>query len=91
MVYKLRCPLRRVYPDLLPPPPQENKSTASGAKYARSSVIFPSPYGLCQGEVDAMKTGPKLNLIKKNVGKEGVGGGEGNPITLTVSSLVSEF
>ena len=38
-----------------------------------------------------MKTGPKLNLIKKNVGKEGVGGGEGNPITLTVSSLVSEF
>ena len=52
-----------------------NKSTASGAKYARSSVIFPHPNGLCQGEVDAVKTGPKLNLIKKNLGKEGVGGG----------------
>ena len=40
-----------------------------------------------------MKTGPKLNLIKKNVGKEGVGGGggESNPTTPTVSSLVSEF
>ena len=40
-----------------------------------------------------MKTGPKLNLIKK-LGKEGGGGGgggEGNPTTLTVSSLVSEF
>ena len=42
-----------------------NKSTASGAKYARSSVIFPHRNGLCQGEVDAVKTGPKLNLIKK--------------------------
>ena len=36
-----------------------------------------------------MKRGPKLNRIK-NLGKGGVGGG-GNPTTLTVSSLVSEF
>ena len=47
----------------------KNKSTASGAKYARSSNI-PSPYGLCQGEVDAVKRGPKLNMIKK-LGKGG--------------------
>ena len=40
-----------------------------------------------------MKTGPKLNLIKKKLGNEGVGGGggEGNPTTVTVGSLVSEF
>ena len=41
-----------------------------------------------------MKTGQKLNLIKKIGGKGGGGGGEGevNPTTLiTVSSLVSEF
>ena len=50
-----------------------NKSTASGAKYARSSVIFPHRNGLCQGEVDAVKTGPKLNLIKKIWGKRGWG------------------
>ena len=37
-----------------------------------------------------MKTGPKLNLIKKIGGKGGEG--EVNPTTLiTVSSLVSEF
>ena len=34
-----------------------------------------------------MKRGPKLNLMKK-IGERGVGG---NPTTLTVSSLVSEF
>ena len=69
-----------------------NKSTASGAKYARSSVIFPHRNGLCQGEVDAVKTGPKLNLIKKIWGKRGWGwGGEGYPTTLIVSSLVCEF
>ena len=70
-----------------------NKSTASGAKYARSSVIFPHRNSLCQGEVDAVKTGPKLNLIKKNCrGKRGWGwGGEGYPTTLIVSSLVCEF
>ena len=39
-----------------------------------------------KGEVDAVKRGPKLNLIKKIGGK-----GDGNPTTLTVSSLVSEF
>ena len=48
-----------------------------------------------RGEVDAVKRGPKLNLIKKNlrkVGGGGWGGGRGgNPTTLTVSSLVSEF
>ena len=43
-----------------------------------------------------MKTGQKLNLIKKIGGKGGGGGGGGegevNPTTLiTVSSLVSEF
>ena len=43
-----------------------------------------------------MKTGPKLNLIKK-FGERGGGGGgggggeEGNPKNLTVISLVSEF
>ena len=26
---------------------------------------IPSLYGLCQGEVDAVKRGPKLNLITK--------------------------
>ena len=31
-------------------------------------------YDLCQGEVDAVKRGPKLNLIK-NLGKVGGGGG----------------
>ena len=35
-----------------------------------------------------MKTGLKVNLIKK-IGEKG--GGGGNPTTLTVSSLVSEF
>ena len=34
---------------------------------------IPSLYGLCQGEVDAVKTGPKLNLIKKFFGNLGVG------------------
>ena len=54
-----------------------NKSTASGAKYARSSVISPHHVAFCQGEVDAVKRGPKLNQIK-NLGKEeGVGGGGG--------------
>ena len=40
-----------------------------------------------------MKTGPKLNLIKifGERGDGGGGAGEGNPTTLTVSSLVSEF
>ena len=33
-----------------------------------------------------MKRGPKLNLIKKKLGKGGGGG-----VTLTVSSLESEF
>ena len=42
---------------------------------------------LVRGEVDAVKRGPKLNLIKKNLGK----GGGGDPTTLLVSSLVSEF
>ena len=36
-----------------------------------------------------MKTGPKLNLIKKIWGKGK--GGWGNPTTPTVSSLVSDF
>ena len=40
-----------------------------------------------RGEVDAVKKGPKLNLIKKF----GKGGGGFNPTTQTVSSLVSEF
>ena len=73
-------------------PASNNKSTASGAKYARSSVIFPQRNGLCQGEVDAVKTGPKLNLIKKKLGESGGGWvGEGYPTTLIVSSLVCEF
>ena len=63
------------------------KSTASGAIYARSSVICPHRMALVRGEVYAVKRGPKLNLIKKNLGK--VGGGD--PTTLLVSSLVSEF
>ena len=36
-----------------------------------------------------MKTGQKLNLIKRIWGKGREG--EGNPTTLTVSSLVSDF
>ena len=39
------------------------------------------------GEADAVKRGPKLNMIKKF----GERGGGGNPTTLTVGSLVSEF
>ena len=50
-----------------------NKSTASRAIYTKLSNI-PSVYGLCQREVDAVKRGPKLNLIK-NFGKGGGGGG----------------
>ena len=42
-----------------------------------------------RGEVDAVKRGQKLNLIK-HLGKGG-GGGGGNPTTLTVSSLVGVF
>ena len=39
-----------------------------------------------------MKRGPKLNLIKKIGERRGEGGrGGGNPTTLTVSSLISEF
>ena len=49
-----------------------NKSTASGAKYARSSVIFPHRMAFVRGGVDAVKRGPKLNMIK-NFGK-GIGG-----------------
>ena len=42
-----------------------NKSTASGAIYARSSVIFPHRMAIVRGgEVDAVKKGPKLNMIK---------------------------
>ena len=44
-----------------------------------------------RGEVDAVKRGPKLNMIKKFGGGGGGGGGGGNPTTVTVSSLVSEF
>ena len=45
-----------------------------------------------RGEVDAVKRGPKLNMIKKIWGGGGGGGGRGgNPTTVTVSSLVSEF
>ena len=61
---------------------KSDKSTASRAIYARSSVIFPHRM-VCQGEVYAVKRGPKLNLRR---------GGGGNPTTLTaVSSLVCEF
>ena len=65
-----------------------NKSTASGAKYARSSEIFPHRMAFVRGVVP-VKRGPKLNRIKKNWVKRG--GGGANPTTLTVSSLVSEF
>ena len=40
-------------------------------QYTPVASNIPSPYGLCQGEADAVKRGPKLNLIKK-IGK-GVG------------------
>ena len=62
-----------------------NKSTASGAIYARNSVIFPRH---CQGEVDAVKRGPKLNLIKK-IGERGGGrGSETKTVCQTVSNEV---
>ena len=55
----------------------KNKSTASGAIYARSSVIFAHRMAFVRREVDAVKTGPKLNLIKKIWGKRGGGWGGG--------------
>ena len=56
-----------------------NKSTASEAKYARSSIIFPHRMAFVRGGgggggVDAVKRGPKLNMIKKIWGKGGGGG-----------------
>ena len=42
---------------------------------------IPSPYGLCPGEADAVKRGPKLNLIKK-FGEGGGGGSGGVGVTL---------
>ena len=56
---------------------KSNKSTASGAIYARSSVIFPNRMAFIRGGVDAVKRGPKLNLIKKIGERRG-----GNPTTL---------
>ena len=41
--------------------------------------------------MDAVKRGPKLNLIKTFGERVGGGGEGGNPTTLTVSSLVREF
>ena len=50
----------------------------------RSNDCISSPYGLCQGEVDAVKRGLKLNMIKK-IGERA--GGGGNPTTVTVSEF----
>ena len=58
-----------------------NKSTESGTIYARSSVIFPHRMAFVRGGVDAVKRGPKLNLIKK-WGKCVWGGGGGRGVTL---------
>ena len=46
---------------------ESNKSTASEAIYARSSVTFPHRMAFVRGEVevDAVKRGPKPNLIKQ--------------------------
>ena len=52
---------------------KKNKSTTSGAKYAHSSVIFPHRMAFVMGEADAVKRGPKLNMIKK-FGERGGGG-----------------
>ena len=59
----------------------KNKSTTSGAIYARSSVIFPHRMAFVRGKVDAVKRGPKLNLIKE-FGERGGGGGGGGGLTL---------
>ena len=55
----------------------KNKSSASGAIYARSSVIFPHRMVFVRDRlmVDAVKRGPKLNLIIKNWERRGGGGG----------------
>ena len=65
-----------------------NKSNASGAIYARSSVIFPHRMAFISGEVDAVKRAKTKS--DKNIWRKGVRGG-GDPTTLTVSSLVNEF
>ena len=59
-----------------------NKSTASRAIYARSSVIFPHRMAFVRGRV-MQKAGPKLNLIKKNWGK-------GRGVTLKLRELSSK-
>ena len=53
---------------------QKNKSIASRAIYARSSVIFPHRMAFVMGEVDAVKRRRKLNLRKK-IGERGWGVG----------------
>ena len=72
----------------------KNKSTASGAIYARSSVIFPHCMAFIRGRLISEEEA-KTKSEKKNWGKGwgggGGGGGGGNPTTLAVSSLVSEF
>ena len=66
-----------------------NKSTASGTKYARNSVIFPHRMTFVRGEVYAVMTGPKLNLIKKFGERAGGGGRVLKPKQQTVSNEVN--
>ena len=69
-----------------------NKSTACGAIYARSSVIFPHCMAFVWGRLCSEEGGKtKSEKKKKKHLWKGGGGGGGNPTTLTVSSLVSEF
>ena len=53
-----------------------NKSTASGAKYARSSVLFPHRMAFVRwgGGADAVKRGAKTKSDKKIWVKGGGGG-----------------
>ena len=44
---------------------KSKQSTASGAIYARSSVKFPHRMAFVWGEIDAVKRGPRLDLIKE--------------------------
>ena len=61
-------PKEKSLEDVLTRAPQAGQNTPVASN-------IPSPYGLCQGVVDAVERGPKLNRIKKFGKKGGAWGG----------------